>query len=149
VLSEFLNIDNQNSPNHVQMIATLFNLTRKLYLLRSLWILMNSFVLIVAWTSNNHRHSSRTLQRLPSKTKSLPLPPWRLSSTKMEENERSNRIFYILDPLTERSSDKLFDDVAKMCVDVFFNNENMFPPYVLITQHRYKSSFCHKFDCTV
>jgi hypothetical protein len=122
------------------MIATLFHLTRKLYLFRSLWILMNSFLFIVAWTnSNNHRYSSRTLQRLPSTTKSLPRPPpWRLlSSTKMEENERYNRIFYILDPLTERSSDKLFDDVAKMCVDVFFNNENMFPPYVSITQHIY------------
>jgi hypothetical protein len=46
----------------------------------------------------------------------------------MEEFNRSKRIYYILDPLTGRSSDKLFDDVAKMCVDVFFNNEQMFPP---------------------
>ena len=42
--------------------------------------------------------------------------------------EKSDRIPYIIDQLGDKPSDKTFDDIAHMCIDVFFNDEEPNPP---------------------
>jgi hypothetical protein len=44
------------------------------------------------------------------------------------DEENSDRIPYIIDQLGDRPTDKTFDDIAQMCIDVFFNDEEPNPP---------------------
>ena len=59
---------------------------------------------------------------------SSPLKLFRNFLQPPQVEETFDRIPYIIDRLGDKPADKTFDDIALMCIDVFFNDEQPNPP---------------------